>query len=431
MVSLADLQAIDASILSFHSAPISRLWGGSGDSCEVARVRAICTRPRSAWKKSKSDVSFVMKHVKGVSRRHEHNEAKARLKHLSYMVEFALLPRLTLDSRHFCVPKVFLVQNKDESRIDTAVMLMEDMRGGYPGHYAELRTRNVELSLDWLAFFHHTFSTREFLVDTWKQGTFWALDKRGQELKLMQSRFTRACEDHAYLRRFKHKRTFASRLRSVAKEIARVLYPAPAEDVQELAGYSSDASELVEEAKAPSYLEFKHHLTVNEGFTREDTVEREREGITKTLALEKDESTTRKPKLKGIQNNFTLLHGDYKSENIFFARDQHSIAVCDFQWSGYGVGALDVMHLLHTSLEKGLRSSYFVDYYADLVKGWYPMFRKHYQLALVDYARYMIGTGMVFEEDVDLMYKVWDVLEEINREEGEKFKHRLEAWLGE
>lgn len=61
----------------------------------------------------------------------------------------------------------------------------------------------------------------------------------------------------------------------------------------------------------------------------------------------------------GAASGRTLLHGDFKTANLFFrpAADGGGAAAacpCDFQWAGTGVCMQDVMYLLWTSVEPGV-----------------------------------------------------------------------------
>lgn len=91
----------------------------------------------------------------------------------------------------------------------------------------------------------------------------------------------------------------------------------------------------------------------------------------------------------------TLIHGDYKSPNIFFSLDGGA-AVIDFQWAGPGVAASDVIYLFATSAAPEslpavpeLLNHYFTTLNSVLKatgKGVYSTisFNFHYNLACVD-----------------------------------------------
>lgn len=123
----------------------------------------------------------------------------------------------------------------------------------------------------------------------------------------------------------------------------------------------------------------------------------------------------------------TLVHGDYKSPNLQFARitnanrddTMHQEYVCaavDFQYCGGGYGVRDVLQLIVSSCYMpypynhqravALETAILEHYYARLlcylehygrvtdVKYTYNILTKHYELCMVDYVRFMAGWGM-------------------------------------
>lgn len=107
----------------------------------------------------------------------------------------------------------------------------------------------------------------------------------------------------------------------------------------------------------------------------------------------------------------TLIHGDFKSANLFFDATSRAVVAFDWQWCGVAIGALDVAYLLNTSVsmdalaggneELLLRWYYdrFVALLADApepsraVEREYPFeaFRRHYALATLEYARVLLS----------------------------------------
>ena len=106
----------------------------------------------------------------------------------------------------------------------------------------------------------------------------------------------------------------------------------------------------------------------------------------------------------------TLVHGDFKSANLFFHVADAGVTAFDWQWSGAGLGALDVAYLLNTSVAMAALGDGDGDetgelallrvYHDQLMRkaaqtsgDWYPFdtFRRHYALALLDYARVLLG----------------------------------------
>ncbi|KAJ3036104.1 hypothetical protein HDV00_003080 [Rhizophlyctis rosea] len=131
------------------------------------------------------------------------------------------------------------------------------------------------------------------------------------------------------------------------------------------------------------------------------------------------------------QKFHTLLHGDPKVENIMFGMDPTTPArssissiledgpiedsllpTCafhDFQYTGYGPGAIDVAHFLATSAHRTLLNPWTVQnllrFYHDKSleylapdasnrEDWaFDVFRKQFDWAMVDWVRFMMGWG--------------------------------------
>ncbi|KAJ3272540.1 hypothetical protein HDV01_005492 [Terramyces sp. JEL0728] len=90
----------------------------------------------------------------------------------------------------------------------------------------------------------------------------------------------------------------------------------------------------------------------------------------------------------------TLIHGDFKSENIQF--NDSSCVVYDYQYAGSGLGAQDVCYLLTSSA----RDTNSIDkllafYFSELtIDGYtYDQFLQDFDLCLLDYIRFMDGWG--------------------------------------
>lgn len=101
----------------------------------------------------------------------------------------------------------------------------------------------------------------------------------------------------------------------------------------------------------------------------------------------------------------TLLHGDFKGANIFIqqgdSEDRKMATAVDFQWSGWGVGAVDLVYFLTTSLSAGC-----LDQVDSLIKVYHKRLlelakdqdlvsevelRHYVDLAMADYARYLVA----------------------------------------
>lgn len=102
----------------------------------------------------------------------------------------------------------------------------------------------------------------------------------------------------------------------------------------------------------------------------------------------------------------TIVHGDFKSANLFFkkANESRDVVAFDWQWCGVGIGALDVAYLLNTSVgiealanEDELLHWYYDQFTAQLkiqdLSDEYPFsaFERHYKLATLEYARVLLS----------------------------------------
>ncbi|RLM96881.1 hypothetical protein BBO99_00006813 [Phytophthora kernoviae] len=107
----------------------------------------------------------------------------------------------------------------------------------------------------------------------------------------------------------------------------------------------------------------------------------------------------------------TLVHGDFKSANLFFESASRKVVAFDWQWSGVGLGAMDVANLLNTSVTISLLANDESElellqfYYKSLaerlhtlsvtpeLQNSYPFeaFERHYMLATLEYARLLIS----------------------------------------
>ncbi|KAH8099631.1 Ecdysteroid kinase-domain-containing protein [Cristinia sonorae] len=125
-----------------------------------------------------------------------------------------------------------------------------------------------------------------------------------------------------------------------------------------------------------------------------------------------------------IEKSGTLLHGDVKGANIVFNRDPYShrrraqlntdpgslpplqCALYDFQYVGLGLGVLDLIYFLGTSVESALLSKNEAEllrfYYSSLSEvvvseeiqiQTYEEFLRQWDLAVVDWYRFMAGWG--------------------------------------
>merc|ERR1712224_1103871 len=92
----------------------------------------------------------------------------------------------------------------------------------------------------------------------------------------------------------------------------------------------------------------------------------------------------------------TLVHGDFKGGNIFFRREGPGCAVIDFQWTGPGIAATDLVYLFASALDDES-----IERWEDLLKQHhstmslalsgssdelytYESLREHFRLAILD-----------------------------------------------
>lgn len=108
----------------------------------------------------------------------------------------------------------------------------------------------------------------------------------------------------------------------------------------------------------------------------------------------------------------TLCHGDFKSANVMFSADGRAAAAYDFQYVGFGLGAKDVAYLLVSSVDESLLSDAaseraLLSHYGATLRARLRALGKreaaerytdeiiavHYDLAILDYCRFMAGWG--------------------------------------
>jgi thiamine kinase-like enzyme len=89
--------------------------------------------------------------------------------------------------------------------------------------------------------------------------------------------------------------------------------------------------------------------------------------------------------LENDGRHFTLAHGDYKPGNLFFS-DDGTVHVIDFQWSGVGIGATDMIYLIATGssdsfVEALMQSNVDIDASVEdtILKPYYDRLITHYK----------------------------------------------------
>lgn len=96
----------------------------------------------------------------------------------------------------------------------------------------------------------------------------------------------------------------------------------------------------------------------------------------------------------------TIVHGDFKGANYFLKNDGPGCVAIDWQWTGPGIGATDVIYLFCGSVEDAV-----VDEYMDYLQMYhsaldvpdYPFeeFLRDFKVATLDYTRWMFSVRLV------------------------------------
>lgn len=99
--------------------------------------------------------------------------------------------------------------------------------------------------------------------------------------------------------------------------------------------------------------------------------------------------------LPGPSAGRTLIHGDAKGGNCFFETGGDGVALIDFQWSGGGLAAQDLVYLLSTSLEVVDVELLLVEYQLHLTNAGVELdlhvLRQQFKVAFLDYARFTLS----------------------------------------
>ena len=110
-----------------------------------------------------------------------------------------------------------------------------------------------------------------------------------------------------------------------------------------------------------------------------------------------------------IADHAVVVHGDFKTANVFFSEADSEASMIDFQWSGAGIPEMDVAYILLSSAnldvlkalegEAELRDL-LQRYYDQVLKliearglSWYSFdqFIRNFKLAALDYFRVVVG----------------------------------------
>jgi thiamine kinase-like enzyme len=155
---------------------IQSLWSGYGS---IVRLKLIGSDKNSV----------VAKHVKMPSQKNHPRGWNTDFSHLrkvkSYEVESHWYQHFAAKCNDFCkVPDCLFIESKD----DEVFMVMEDLdASGYSKRHSAVSWNEIETCLKWLAYFHATF-LNEKPNSLWPIGTYWHLDTRPDELKIIKDK---------------------------------------------------------------------------------------------------------------------------------------------------------------------------------------------------------------------------------------------------
>ncbi|MBI9062661.1 MAG: DUF1679 domain-containing protein [Marinilabiliaceae bacterium] len=166
------LQATGASEL-FEIGMIQSLWSGYG---KIVRYGL----------KESHLKSVVVKHVRlpeqGIHPRGWNTDLSHQRKLKSYQVETAWYKQWSARCDESCrIPRCLALETQENE----VLMVLEDLdAAGYPERITSVSMNEINACLSWLANFHATF-LEEQPENLWKVGTYWHLDTRPDELKVM------------------------------------------------------------------------------------------------------------------------------------------------------------------------------------------------------------------------------------------------------
>lgn len=166
------LQSTGASSL-FEMGTIQNLWSGYG------KIRRFGLKGSSAK-------SVVVKHVRlPIPNGHPrgwNTDISHERKIKSYQVETAWYAKYSHKCDDLCrIPKCLAYESAGEE----VLMVLEDLdAAGFPGRRTSVSLQEIKACLNWLANFHATF-LQEKPNGLWQVGTYWHLETRPDELKVL------------------------------------------------------------------------------------------------------------------------------------------------------------------------------------------------------------------------------------------------------
>jgi hypothetical protein len=370
---------------------INRLWGGSGDTCELGRVclkldlkdRTVSSPSSSnesaANKVIKTQRHLITKLVDGPSRRHRRDSTKSLIKSRSYTIESRFLNKYSaaLKAEALHIPQVIdFVEDQESQR---SLIIMSNLLDTHPVHVKNLDMLKTKGALRWLARFHAHFwcmsvecakQPRSQSSDNgralakhernegrlWSRGGYWSLGKREKERNEMldcwdellkerqreldrQTRRSRRrgggtrSRSHSLGRRRRRRRGRSRSRDNGRRRQRRTSLDLLGRRLERAADWISDATSPIQESDIPCPTGTTSHRSNRDGRGSLEWKKNERGHSTSGLVRwlrEMDSSC-----------GWTVIHGDFKAENLFFKfKDNDSndevpdCAVCDFQWTG-------------------------------------------------------------------------------------------------
>jgi hypothetical protein len=229
------------------------------------------------------------------------------------------------------------------------LFLLSDLRPAFPRQPRGYNLAEAKAALEWLASFHAAWWEETPPEGLWRDGCYWHLATRADELAQIEGKW--------------------GRLRDAAGAVDAALRG-----------------------------EFGSSNSNRSGSSGDEQQQQGRQG--------------RPPPFT------TLCHGDAKAANFLFSADGRRVAAYDFQYCGAGLGAKDVVYLIVSSVDgsllgagadgaAGAERALLLHYHAALRArlralgkaraaegyGFESALLPHYELALVDYCRFMAGWG--------------------------------------
>ena len=345
-----------ASVATVDERVAHRPWGNEGQASVSVVTLTLsngATR-RVVWKRAR-----VPKAEPSTSdRRLAASEADKRLRSFEAEAAFFEHCATRLTAAGVAVPHAWSVAHSHQRREFS--LLMSDLASdGFPRQPEALGFSEATAALRWLATLHAEFwDESELPPGLWRHGSYWDLGKRGHELdERRMSEHWRGSAPHLRRAAGRARDTLVPRLVRAALPLEAALRP-------------PDDASPTDVPEAPA--------------SRSARRAPKRRAASAAVEGSGDEAAAAASSAR-LRLHSTIVHGDFKGENLFFTapqppvaaaasdRDQDqdqdqdqedapvpaaacacACAACDFQWAGRGVGSLDVLYLLTTSLEAGL-----------------------------------------------------------------------------